>query len=62
MDLLLDDSLQMATLWHARNGNAELDVIPGGCHVFQGFPQLKIARDSNNRIDTFLNTIRKTLR
>ncbi|NKB53061.1 MAG: alpha/beta hydrolase fold domain-containing protein [Rhizobiaceae bacterium] len=60
-DLLLDDTLQMATLWHARNANAQLDVFPGGCHVFQGFPQLKIARDSNTRIDQFLNQMRKAV-
>lgn len=53
-DLLLDDSLQMATLWHASNGNARLDVTPGGCHVFQSFPDLTIARQSNARIDSFL--------
>ncbi len=58
-DLLLDDTLQMATLWHARNANAQLDVVPGGCHVFQGFPQLRIARDSNARIDEFLIQMRK---
>ena len=60
-DLLLDDTLQMATLWHARNGNAELDVAPGGCHVYHVFPQLKIARDSNQRIDAFLNAVRESL-
>ena len=58
-DLLLDDTLQMATLWHARNGNAELDVTPGGCHVFQGFPELEIAIASNKRIDDFLIRIRE---
>ncbi|MEP0944640.1 MAG: alpha/beta hydrolase [Rhizobiaceae bacterium] len=60
-DLLLDDTLQMATLWHARNGNAELDVTPGGCHVFQGFPELDIAEASNTRIDAFLNNTREQL-
>ncbi|MEP1206516.1 MAG: alpha/beta hydrolase [Rhizobiaceae bacterium] len=60
-DLLLDDTLQMATLWHAQNGNAQLDVAPGGCHVYHSFPQLKIARDSNQRIDSFLNATREAL-
>ncbi len=55
-DLLLDDTLLMATRWHAANGNAQLDVTPGGCHVFQGFPDLAIARVSNAKIDAFLNT------
>jgi len=59
-DLLLDDSLQMAGLWHSRNGNAQLDVTPGGCHVFQGFTQLAIARASNTRIETFLKAKRET--
>lgn len=59
-DLLLDDSLQMATLWHASNGNARLDVTPGGCHVFQSFPDLTIARQSNARIDSFLCEICET--
>jgi len=60
-DLLLDDTLQMSALWHARNGNAQLDAFPGGCHVFQGFPDLKIARQSNRHIDAFLNQMRKSV-
>ncbi|MEM1317564.1 MAG: alpha/beta hydrolase fold domain-containing protein, partial [Pseudomonadota bacterium] len=54
-DLLLDDTLLMATRWHAANGNAELDVTPGGVHVFQSFRHLDIAQASNARIDSFLN-------
>ena len=57
-DLLLDDTLQMATRWHVKNGNAVLDVTPGGCHVFQGFRHLKIAEKSNRIIDNFLNQVR----
>ncbi len=53
-DLLLDDSVLMASRWHAANGNAQLDVVPGGCHVFQNFPNLDIAQESNARIDAFL--------
>ncbi len=59
-DLLLDDSLLMATRWHAANGNAQLDVTPGGCHVFQTFRHLKIATRSNELIDSFLNSARET--
>lgn len=57
-DLLLDDTLLMATRWHAANGNAQLDVTPGGCHVFQTFRHLAISTASNSRMDAFLNTIR----
>lgn len=57
-DLLLDDTLMMATRWHVQNGNAVLDVAPGGCHVFQSMRHLKIARDSNQRIDDFVVAIR----
>ncbi|MEM9732925.1 MAG: alpha/beta hydrolase [Pseudomonadota bacterium] len=53
-DLLLDDTLMMATRWHAANGNAQLDITPGGCHVFQSLRNLKIAQDSNQRIDDYL--------
>lgn len=58
-DLLLDDTLLMATRWHAANGNAQLDITPGGCHTFQSFPQLTIAQASNARIDAFLNAARE---
>ncbi|EFL87878.1 alpha/beta hydrolase [Ahrensia sp. R2A130] len=54
-DLLLDDTLLMATRWHVANGNTELDVTPGGVHVFQSFRHLDIAQASNARIDGFLN-------
>ena len=54
-DLLLDDTLLMVTRWHAANGNAQLDVTPGGVHVFQSFRHLDIAQASNTRIDGFLN-------
>lgn len=56
-DLLLDDSLLLASRWQAENGNAELHVTPGGCHVFQSFRHLQIAKDSNARIDEFLNAV-----
>ena len=53
-DLLLDDTLQLAALWQARNGNVTLEVTPGGCHVFQSFRHLQIAKDSNAAMDAFL--------
>lgn len=37
-DLLVDDSLFMASRWTAAGNGAELEVFPGGCHVFIGFP------------------------
>ena len=58
-DLLLDDSLQMAARWHAANGNATLDITPGGCHVFQTFRHLDIAIRSNELIDQFLISTRE---
>ncbi len=57
-DLLLDDSLLMASRWHAQNGNAQLDVTPGGCHVFQTFRHLAISQASNAKMDVFLNDVR----
>ena len=57
-DLLLDDTLLMAARWHAASGNAQLDITPGGCHVFQSFRDLDIAKKSNEKIDQFLNEMR----
>ncbi|MEL7430231.1 MAG: alpha/beta hydrolase [Pseudomonadota bacterium] len=54
-DALLDDSLFMAQAWLRSQGDVELDVYPGGCHVFQYFDELKQARDSKNAIHRFLN-------
>ncbi len=54
-DLLLDDSIMMATRWQCENGNAQLDVTAGGCHVFQSFRHLKISQSSNAKMDGFLN-------
>ena len=54
-DPLLDDSLQMSARWHACNGNAVLDVVPGGCHMFHTFRHTKIAGEANARIDDFFN-------
>ena len=53
-DLLLDDTLSMATRWQMANRNARLEVVTQGCHVFQYFPDLEISRRSHERIDRFL--------
>ncbi|MFG1317374.1 alpha/beta hydrolase [Xanthobacter autotrophicus] len=37
-DALLDDTLFMANAWLAAGNATALDVFPGGCHVFIGFP------------------------
>lgn len=37
-DPLRDDTLFMANAWLAAGNPAALDVYPGGCHVFIGFP------------------------
>lgn len=37
-DLLVDDSLFMATRWLAAGNAAELSLVTGGCHVFQNLP------------------------
>lgn len=58
-DLLLDDTLLMATRWHSQNANAMLNVTPGGCHVFQSIRHLKIAQESNRRIDDFIVDVRE---
>jgi acetyl esterase/lipase len=37
-DPLVDDTLFMAPRWAAAGATAEMEVYPGGCHVFIGFP------------------------
>lgn len=54
-DALLDDSLFMAQCWKAVQTDTELDIYPGGCHVFQYFDELKQAMDSRQAIADFLN-------
>ena len=56
-DALLDDSLFMAARWQAAGAVADLAVFPGGCHVFQHFPQLEISRQSNARVEAFLSEV-----
>lgn len=52
-DALLDDTVFMAHAWQAAGNTAALDVYPGGCHVFIGFPGT-ITDQALKRIDTFL--------
>lgn len=54
-DALLDDSLFMSDCWIQHQDDVELDIYPGGCHVFQYFDELKQARDSRKAMHTFLN-------
>lgn len=54
-DLLIDDTLFMATRWHAAGNGVEMGVYPGGCHVFQGFPDQAQARASLAQMNDFLN-------
>lgn len=37
-DPLVDDTLFMAPRWAAAGARADMEVYPGGCHVFIGFP------------------------
>ncbi|MFG1347035.1 alpha/beta hydrolase [Xanthobacter autotrophicus DSM 431] len=53
-DALLDDTLFMASAWMAAGNGAALDVYPGGCHVFIGFPG-SITDQALKRIDAFLS-------
>jgi len=54
-DALLDDSLFMSDCWLQHQDDVELDIYPGGCHVFQYFDELKQARDSRKAMHVFLN-------
>ncbi|MGE4373857.1 MAG: alpha/beta hydrolase [Xanthobacter sp.] len=53
LDPLLDDTLFMANAWLAAGNTTQLDVYPGGCHVFISFP-CQIADQALKRIDAFL--------
>lgn len=54
-DLLLDDTLMMATRWHTAGLGVEMGIFPGGCHVFQNFPDEENSRASLAQMETFLN-------
>lgn len=55
-DLLLDDSLFMASRWAAAGNAADLSIWPGGCHVFIRF-ESALAEQALSRIDGFLNAL-----
>ena len=53
-DALLDDSIFMANKWIQSQADTELDIYPGGCHVFQYFPDLAQSQESRKRMAEFL--------
>ena len=53
-DALLDDTLFMASRWIQTQPDTELEIAPGGCHMFQFYTQLEIARQSLSKIHAFL--------
>lgn len=55
-DALLDDTLFMAMRWMAAGSPADLEVYPGGAHVFQRF-ESALAEANLLRIDAFLNAV-----
>ncbi len=52
-DALVDDTLFMSNAWAAAGNDAELEVYPGGCHVFIAFPGT-ISDQALKRIDGYL--------
>ena len=56
-DALLDDSIFMANKWVQSQSDTELDIYPGGCHVFQYFPDLAQSKESRKRMSEFLNRL-----
>lgn len=52
-DLLLDDSLFMASRWSAAGNTTDLGVYPGGAHVFIALSG-KLAEEGNARIEAFM--------
>jgi acetyl esterase/lipase len=55
-DILLDDTLFMASRWSAAGGSADLAVWPGGCHVFIRFDSA-LTEQALSRIDAFVNAL-----
>lgn len=55
-DALLDDTLFMAMRWMAARSPADVEIYPGGAHVFQRFPST-LAEANLARIDRFLDTV-----
>ncbi len=55
-DMLLDDSLFMASRWVAAGNRADLAIWPGGCHVFIRFDS-RMAEQALSRIDAFVEAL-----
>ncbi|MCB5175605.1 alpha/beta hydrolase [Microvirga lenta] len=55
-DMLLDDTLFMASRWAAAGNRTELAVWPGGCHVFIRFDSA-MAEKALSRIDAFVEAL-----
>ena len=56
-DALLDDSVFMANRWVRFQPDTELDIYPGGCHVFQYFDDLEQSQQSRAAMSAFLNRL-----
>lgn len=54
-DPLLDDSIFMANAWRQVQDDTELDIYPGGCHVFHYFEKLQQSQESRAAMANFLN-------
>jgi len=52
-DMLLDDTLFMASRWAAAGNKADLAIWPGGCHVFIRFDSA-MSEQALSRIDGFI--------
>ena len=55
-DILLDDTLFMASRWAAAGGRADLALWPGGSHVFIRFDSA-LTEQALSRIDAFVNAL-----
>ncbi|MDP8917535.1 MAG: alpha/beta hydrolase [Pseudomonadota bacterium] len=55
-DLLLDDTLFMASRWVSAGNKADLAVWPGGCHVFIRFDSA-LTEQALSRIDGFIERL-----
>jgi acetyl esterase len=55
-DLLLDDTLFMASRWVAAGNKADLAIWPGGCHVFIRFDSA-LSEQALSRIDGFIERL-----
>ena len=53
LDPLMDDSIFMHARWIAGGNQAELELYPGGTHIFERLPT-NLAEKANNRIYDFI--------